>query len=1163
MVSNRLFSSRFIRSGGKGSYCLSLFHVCLLIFLMGPSGLQAQDYTSSGARLHGEQQKRTGVSVAWILSELEKRFKLKFNYNADKLSAMQVNEADAKQLLHSYRTERSLFDKKLDVLMQQHGLEVRRFPDSSYIVVDKVPGGAQTQRPVQQEIMVSGRVLSDENRSPLVGVNIAVVGTSRGTVTGTDGRFELKVPEREALLRFSYTGFIPYQVKAGDIGGENVLLKADLAKLNEVVVVGYGTQQKSSSTAAISTLKSDKIRDLPVPNISNTLNGRLPGIIAAQNSGEPGKDGSEIHIRGIATNGNSAPLIVVDGVPRDFTRLDPSTIASITVLKDAAAVAPYGMAGANGVILVTTKKGRAGKPTLSYSGYAGFQNPTTTVKMVNAYEYVTLRNIADRNAGQAPTFSDEQVEGFRKSVEHAPGADYDKYPNADAMAAIRNRNTPLTGHNISLSGGSENTTYYIGLGYLYQRGLWASTNVKRYNVVANLESRPTKTTTVALSINGLNNLVHQPGANGLDVFASAQAWWPINALKYSNGLLANNNGKPSLLYLLSTGSRSSDETRIMGQLSVEQELPFLEGLSIKGVFSYDPTTYFEKNWNEPQPTTYNINTTTNPYAYTPVVSAGKPSLLEQNQRWKEYTWQAFLNYHHDFGKHAVSGLAVMEVRQTKYDRLSASRGRYDLNIDEIDLGSADQKTWGTGGSSSETRQVGYVYRASYAYAGKYMLEASGRYDGHYYFAPGRQYGFFPAFSAGWRLSEEPFIKDRFSWIDNLKLRGSWGQSGNLAGGPFQYSSAMGVYGNAYVFKGEVLQGARERLEPNPFITWERAAKADVGVELTLWQGLLGLEADVFHEKRNNMLVSPASVVPAEYGIGIAQVNAGIMSNHGIDLSLSSEHRFHNGLRAGVTVNFTYAQNKLIQTFENPVTMNNPNRSRTGRPLNSQFGLKAVGLYQESDFGSDGKLKAGIPTPTFGAVAPGDIRYEDVNGDNRIDASDETYIGRPVLPQIIYAFSPSLSFRGFDMNLLFQGAAQTDVQIQKELVWPFFVGASATKKSLDYWTPENTGARYPRLFGQGGNSNNQQSSSWWYWSAAYLRLKSAEIGYTLPAAVSRRCGFESLRCYVAGQNLLTWSPIKDFIDPEMGESGKADRNTRGWYYPHQQVFSVGVNVVFKN
>lgn len=1019
------------------------------------------------------------------------------------------------------------------------------------------------QDAAKEMIEISGKVSSADSGVALAGVSVEVKGSGKGTVTNEAGRFSLRVAAG-SVISFRFVGYSPVEHVAGRDWQGDIRLSPARKDLDEVVVVGYGTQKKTSTTAAVSTLKVADIKDAPSANITNSLNGRLPGVIAAQNSGEPGKDGAEIHIRGVATTGSNAPLVIVDGVPRDFSRLDPNTIASFTVLKDAAAVAPYGMAGANGVILVTTKKGKAGKAALSYNGYVGYQNPTTLVKMVNAYDYARLRNIADANAGQTPIFTDEQLEGYKKSVEGAPDADYDKYPNTNAMDAIRNKNTLLTEHNVSISGGSDNTTYYVGLGALYQQGLWSTTKDKRYNLVTNIETKPTQSTTIGLSINAFNEIINRPSADPNQIFQNAQAWWPINAIRYSNGLEAYNNGKRILPYLTS-GSRTSDQTKIMGQLSIQQDLPFVKGLSIKGVFSYDPTTYFDKNWGEPWPSSYTINTSTNPYTYTEVTVAGKPSLGEQNQRWKEYTFQGFINYHNTFGKHDITALAVMEARKTNWDYFAASRGNYQFNIPEIDLGSSDKETWGAGGSSNMTRQVGYVYRATYAYAGKYFFEAAGRYDGHYYFAPGKRYGFFPAFSAGWRLSEEPFIRDHLSWIDNLKIRGSYGESGNLAGAPFQYSSAMTLAGNVYDFNGSVLQGVSERAEPNPLITWERAKKTDVGLEASLWGGLLSFTADYFYEKRNNMLVSPNSIVPVEYGIGLSQVNAGIMNNRGIDLSVSSFHSFSKDLKVSLTANFTYAKNKLIQIYENSVTLNDPHRRRTGRPLNSQFGLKALGLFQESDDkNKDGKITAedGFPLQTFGDVAPGDIRYADVNGDGKVDAGDETYLGRPILPQIIYGFNVRVAYKGLDLGLLFQGAAQSMVQIQKELVWPFFVGANATQKVADdYWTPDNPQARYPRLFGQGGNSNNQQNSSWWYWSSSYLRLKSVELGYTLPAVVLSKIKLKSVRIYVSGLNLFTISPVKDYFDPEMGQAGGGDNNARGWYYPQQKVLTAGLNVNF--
>ena len=1060
--------------------------------------------------------------------------------------------------------------KKLLRIMKLSGFLIFTFLNSinasgySMSIENATDGVIIEQGVEQQQKSVSGKI-TDSAGSPLPGVTVLVKSTTTGTISDTDGKYELANIPSDGILVFSFVGMKTQEIKVGGKTSINVSLEEETFGIDEVVAVGYGLQKKTSTTASVSTLNVDEIKNAQSANISNLLSGRVSGIIAAQNSGKPGSDGAEIHIRGVATTGNSAPLIIIDGIPGDFSKLDPNTIETFTVLKDAAAVAPYGMAGGNGVIIVTTKKGKSGTQTLSYNGYTGIQNPTVIPKFVNAYDYARLRNIADINAGQAPTFTDTQVEGYNSSVQGNADADYDKYPNTDVMNEMLEKNTPITKHNLSISGGNDNVTFYVGLGYLYQQGLWETIKNNRYNLVANIEAKATKTTTVNLSLNGYNSVINQPQSE--INLASNNAWWPINALKYSNGNLAYNGGKKSLLPLKTLGSRINDETKIIGQLSIQQDLPFIDGLNIKGVVSYVPTTYYSKNWSKPYPETYNINTTTTPYTYTSVIDAGKPSLSIQNQRWKEMTYQGFLNYHHTFGKHDVTGLAVIEVRQTKYDVFYASRSNYDLNIQELNLGSSDPKNASNGGTSSQTSQVGYLYRMSYAYAGKYLFEASGRYDGHYYFAPGKKYGFFPAFSAGWRLSEEPFIKNNFNWIDNLKIRGSWGQSGNLAGGPFQYSNAMNVYGNAYVFNGAVVQGANERLEGNPFITWERAEKTNVGVEATLWNSLLRIEVDYFTERRNNMLVSPGSVVPSEYGIGLAQVNAGIMSNKGIDLTASSNYTFSNGLRVGLTANFTYARNKLIETYENQVTLNDPNRSRTGRPLGSQFGLVSKGLFQAADDrNGDGKItkEDGFPQQTFGDIAPGDIRYEDINGDGKIDAFDEAYIGHPILPQIIYGFEPQISYKGIDLNALFQGSAESNVGLNGELVWPFFVGANASQiVADDFWTSDNPNASFPRLFGQGGNSNNQQFSSYWLRNSSYLRLKNVELGYTLPASVIKTVKMQSIRVYISGQNIFTWSPVKEFFDPEMGAQGggTSGSNTRGWYYPQQKSFSMGVNVTF--
>ncbi len=1015
------------------------------------------------------------------------------------------------------------------------------------------------------EHTVAGKVIN-ESGTALGDVSIIEKGTNNGVTTSEEGTFTIKVKDENALLVISAVGYLSKEVAVKDFGFLEVQLTASLNQMDEVIVVGYGVQKKVSSTAAVSSIKGSDIENVPVANISSALTGRIPGLISAQGSGEPGNDDAELYIRGMGTTGNKAPLVIVDGVPRELNRLDPNVIESVTLLKDAAAVAPYGVAGANGVVLITTKSGKTGKVALSYKGYTGWQSPTDVPKLLNSYEYASMRNLATKNENPAAAlpFKESQLNGYKKTVEGAQDADPDKYPNSDAMSFFRDANTTITGHSLTASGGQDIASYFVGLGYLYQSGLYATTGSNRYNLTAKLSSKVTRTTTMALSINGSQQQIARPWLDPITVFERAIKWNPTVAIEFTNGYLATNNGNITNTMYANTlsGSRLSDRTEIFSQFSIQQELPFIKGLSMKGVFNYDPTTVSNKNWQGGGEAAgmvfYNIDTTKTPYVFTPVTLSLSKTLYQNSEQRKRITWQGYLNYHRKFGAHDITGLLVAESRRTTYSVFSAQRTNGILDIDELDFGNPNQTYWSNGGNSSQTSQVGYVYRAAYNNQGKYLLEASGRYDGNYYFAPGHKFGFFPAFSAGWRISEEKFMKS-ITWIDNLKIRGSWGISGNLAGSPFQYLSTYAIdAASSYVFNGSVYQGAKERLEPNPDITWERAKKSNIGLEVSLFSRKLNIEADYFREKRSNMLVSPATVVPAEYGIAVAQENAGIMSNRGLDLNVNGVQRIGD-LLIDLTFNFTYTKNKLIQTFENAATYNDPNRRRTGRPLNTIFGYVAERLFQvEDDKNGDGKIddKDGFPVQTLGGVvAPGDIKYKDLNGDGKIDATDQTAIGNPNIPGIIYGFSPRFSYKGLDLSILIQGATKTSAFIRQELVW-LLSGANTTTYTLDYWTPDNRDAKVPRPYGASGNTNNQQTSTWWVWDISYLRIKSFELGYKIPEALLKKTPVKSFRIFASGQNLFTSSIVKGIVDPELSSTGS---NTRGWYYPQQRAFSVGANI----
>lgn len=1010
---------------------------------------------------------------------------------------------------------------------------------------------------------IKGKVVDDSNGQPIAGATVAVKGTSVSVSTDTNGVFIIRADNNNTLV-ISHVGYQTIERAAKKAVGGIFSLHATVQNLNEVVVVGYGTQKKTSLTAAVSTLNPTLFAEKPVVDLTNGLVGRVSGLIITQPSGEPGFDGSTIYVRGVGSTGNTNPLLIVDGVPRDFSRLDPSTIETFTVLKDAAAVAPYGVAGANGVILVTTKRGKNGRPNFSYDGYVGIQNPTRIPKFVNSYEYALLRNEAAVNDGTPIPYTAYDIQKFK---DHS---DPDGHSDGHPLNEILLPNRILTYHHVSLSGGTDDFKYFAALGYTSHQGMWRTDYIKKYNAILNLTANPTKTTTVGFSINGYLEDQHYPSQQGAgSILDLAQRQPPTIPLYYSNGLWSAYQGYSLIGIMYHSGYILNENTALLSQLSIEQKLP-VKGLSLKGVVSYDngPDPLFgqgssyNRTWALPIPF-YNVDTTTKPYTYNKGYGGvGKPSLYESWSQSKAITWQGMITYAASFGKSDISGLAVVEDRTVNYRTFSATRYNYNLNIDELNFGGPLATDATNSGYSNGQKQIGYVYRVSYGYDKKYLLEASGRYDGSYLFGPGHRFGFFPAFSGGWRLSEEPFMK-KVKWVDNLKVRGSWGQSGGYpsAGGgiqTYQYLSPYNVVGSSAVLNGLSTQGIQEALQGNPDITWEKSSKTNIGVEAVFWKGLLGIEADYFHEKRSNMLVSIGNSLPGEYGIGTGLTNGGIMTNHGIDLTITGMGKLSKDLSFDIKGTFTFARNKLLKVFENSATFSNPNRRQTGRPLNTQFGLKALGYYSAGDFNPDGTLKAGIPVPGYGPVHPGDLKYADISGpngkpDGQIDANDQAVIGYPSTPEIIFGLEPRIFYRGFDFDVLFQGAGNSSLFLNNYWVWPFGSSGSATEMAYaDHWTPSNPNARYPRISGT-PPSNNTQMSSWWMRNTTYVRVKSLQVGYRFSDRLLHGA-IKSMRVYVAGQNLLTWTPkVKETIDPENNGGNKS--------YYQQRVFSFGLNVNF--
>ena len=990
----------------------------------------------------------------------------------------------------------------------------------------------------------------DANGDPIIGASIVEQGTTNGDITDLDGKFILNV-KIGSILKITYVGYQPQEVKAAR--SMKIVLKEDNELLSEVVVVGYGTQKKTSLTAAVSSVDGKEISQQPVADVSNTLGGRMAGVIFTQKSGEPGADLSDIMIRGVSTTGNGAPLVIVDGIQRELSRLDPNSISSITVLKDAAAVAPYGMAGANGVILVTTKQGSSGAPKFSYNGYVGWQNPTVLTKFADSYEYANLFNQANDNQGQPHRFSDYDLEMYKS------GKDPINYPNHNVLKELIKSNSPITSHNIQLSGGSEKFNYYMSLNYLYQGGMWETTNMHKYSLMSKIQAQATKTTKIELSITGRIEQYNYPGVGSGgagNIFSQAFRTPPIAPLVYPGGLAGEFEGRTVYGQIYQSGFNNYRNYVLYNQMAIDQEIPFIKGLKLKGVIAYDLKPTRKKIWKTPMPY-YTVDMTSGTPEYVKAGNDGpeKPTYTQNYSENQSLTLQGQLLYNNTFGKHEVGGLVVFEMRDTQGDFFEASRLNYNVNIPELNNGSSDPADIKNSGNSSKTKQRSIIYRVNYAYDGKYLFETSARYDGSYYFAPNHRFGFFPSASIGWRISEEKFLKERFNWLSNLKLRASYGESGALAADPFQYLSSYNLYSNSAVLNGKPTQGLSELLEPNQYITWEKAKKMDIGFDIGLFDNRISFSMDYFSEYRSNMLVKPQVTVPFEYGIGIAQENKGKMKNRGVEFSLNASNQFNKDFFAGLQVNFTYAKNKIVEIFETPATFNNPYRKQTGRPLGQKFGYKALGYFQISDdLNGNGNIdpdEYDVKQP-WGAVHPGDLKYQDTNEDGSITADDMVPMGLSNIPQIVYGFSPTIRYKGFDILLLFQGAAKRDFWIGDVAAWPFTNNSSVPRTALDVWTPENPNARNPRVTTI-PSTNNTQYSSWWLHNGNYLRLKTGELGYTIPKVLAGMIGIESARVYVSGQNILTWSKIENF-DPEI-----SDQN--GIYYPQQKVISIGVDIKF--
>jgi TonB-linked SusC/RagA family outer membrane protein len=1157
MKKNRtsLFRDFFI----PGRKYLRIMKLTFLLLLLGLMSFASVTY-SQATRLSFESKNATIESV---FKKIESLSEFKFAYNSTKL--------DVEKII-SLKVENQTINAILDKILGAADLQYK-IVDRYIIITDENAGKNNLLENIgQQQKSISGKV-TDSNGGSLPGVSVVVKGSTTGTITDANGNYSLSNVPENATLQFSFVGMKGQEIVVGGKSTINVELAEDAIGIEEVVAIGYGVQKRTTITGSISTIKGEELAAIPVPNISQSIAGKLAGVSMRPNGGQPGFDSPDIHVRGIVTTGNNAPLVVVDGVKRNnINQIDPSTIESVTILKDAAATAPYGIGGANGVILITTKKGKTGKPVVRFSSSYGLQNPTYLPNMLNAVDYMTLQNEGYYNQtpnGTTPPNDPKLIADYNKLHQDDPY----KYPDAN-FVDVFNMNSPMQNYNVELSGGTGKLNYHAGLGYFDQKGIFDPINYKRYNYNISLEIQATKTTKVGISLHGSIEHTNQldPGENTQDghLFRAFYKFIPTQALVYPGGdKWGESSASSPMAAINSEGYNKLERNSLLASMSIEQQLPFIKGLSVKGVFSYDPTQQYNKQWHLPF-IYHKINLSEKPYSFTEAMTLQEGNSLPyswlsvQNNRWFNYTYQGYINYNRAFGNHNLTGLIVAEARNSSNDWFNARRNNFAIDIDELNLGSSNKLDYDNGGASGTGSEIGYVYRLGYSFKDKYMFEASGRYDGHYYFAPGKRWGYFPAFSAAWRISEENFAK---SWtnLNSLKLRGSWGKSGMLAGSAFQYLAGYDLRGNAYAFGNSALvQGSRVPREANPEITWEISTKLDIGFDLTMWDGLLDLSFDYFHENRDGMLLAPQVTLPVEYGLALSEENKGRMSNDGIELNMGTRKKLNNGIELAITGNISYAMNKMLEVFETAAQKNNPNRTLTGQPFGTPYGFKALGLFSTADDkNGDGIIDAandGYNVIQFGVLHPGDIKYADLSGpdgkpDGKIDSNDEARIGYPVYPAMTFGITPEMNWKNFDVILFFQGSAMSSINTYQFMTSPFENNGSNTAYEYfdNRWTEDNQNAKYPRAT-PSPYANNNKGSDFWMVNTSFLRLKTATIGYTVPKTITDKLQIAGVRVYASGQNLFTFSKIKH-VDPEMGYTHRENA------YPVMKTTTFGLDVTF--
>ena len=997
-------------------------------------------------------------------------------------------------------------------------------------------------------VKITGKVIDDQGEG-VIGANVMEKGTTNGTITNMDGEFSLEVPNK-ATLQISYIGFNTQEIPVNGQKSFTIRMTEDTQSLDEVVVVGYGTQKKLNVTGAVATLKNEELVKSPVASTTNALVGRLPGLIAKQKSGQPGFDAADINIRSFGS-----ALVIVDGVEQSFNNIDANEIESVSILKHASA-AIYGARAGNGVILVTTKRGQSGKPNISFNGTLTSQSYTNFPEPVNAGQYATLFREAQINSGipeNQTKFSEEDI------AKYFAGND-PQYPSTNWYDEIMKKSALQQQYNLTIRGGTDVVKYYTFLGYLSQDGMFkgGNTGYRRFNVRSNLDVNLTSDLTFSLDLSAIKDDVRQSNRP-----ASEEWFWmdffdstPTSHASFPDPTKVPHIGPGPFNAIINThedlgGYDKTYKNTLNGAFTVNYKVHPVPGLSAKLKLNYQQVSYDRKNWTKQNDIwDYDYATDT----YTLYGKSMPTSLKQEFHKNQVITGQFSLNYDRVINKdHAINGLALVEIIDYNNGNFSAYRENYVTSaIDQLFAGGTINQQ--ANGSASVSGRASFVARANYAYQGKYLLEATARYDGSPNFPKDKRWGFFPSLSAGWRMSEEAFIKNNLTWIDNLKLRAGVSQTGFDSVGAFQYLTGYKFEGYN-VLGGKEVPGLTTTGIANTNISWETMTLYNVGLDLSVLNNKLYSEIDVFYRKRDDMLGTRVVSLPNTFGATLPSENINSQSTRGFEVLIGHRGNFGE-FSYDISGNVSWSRSKWIHYDEPDYTDPDDIRlkKKSGQWIDVYNAYKSDGLFtSQEEIDNLGYDMDGMGNTS---LRPGDIKILDLNNDGEVDWRDASTIGSGGTPHIIYGINLNMKYKGFDLSVFAQGAADYYVQLQSGNI--NIDGVRTPFKVIwnERWTPENNdrNAIIPRQ--KIGQTTNNWNSDYWYKNASYLRLKNLTLGYTFDKGLIRNLRMENLRLFVVGTNLFAINPLRKYgLDPETPDA------TRGWSYPVTKSVSLGLNVTF--